>query len=60
MPKKLYRFSLIYNLVSVHFNLRIRIVTKINELTSLFSVAGLYKSANWSEREIFDFFGIFF
>jgi NADH dehydrogenase (ubiquinone) Fe-S protein 3 len=60
MPKKFYRFSLIYNLISVHFNLRIRIATKINELSNVFSVVGLYKSANWSEREIFDFFGIFF
>ena len=35
-------------------------MTKINELSNLFSVIGIYKSANWSEREIFDFFGIFF
>ena len=60
VPKKFYRFSLIYNLISIHFNLRIRIITKINELSNSFSVIGLYKSANWSEREIFDFFGIFF
>jgi len=60
VPKKFYRFSLIYNLISIHFNLRIRVMTKINELSNLFSVIGLYKSANWSEREIFDFFGIFF
>ena len=60
VPKKFYRFSLIYNLISIHFNLRIRVITKINELSNLFSVVGLYKSANWSEREIFDFFGIFF
>jgi NADH dehydrogenase (ubiquinone) Fe-S protein 3 len=60
VPKKMYRFSLVYNLISIHYNLRLRVVTKINELSSVFSVVGLYKSANWSEREIFDFFGIFF
>jgi NADH:ubiquinone oxidoreductase subunit C len=60
IPKKLYRFSLIYNLISIHYNLRIRVITKIDELNNLFSVTGLYKSASWSEREIFDFFGIFF
>ena len=60
IPKKFYRFSLIYNLISIHFNLRLRVITKINELSNLFSIVGLYKSANWSEREIFDFFGIFF
>jgi NADH:ubiquinone oxidoreductase subunit C len=59
-PKKIYRFSLIYNLISIHYNLRIRVLTKINELNHLFSVVGIYKSANWSEREVFDFFGIFF
>jgi len=60
VPKKIYRFSLIYNLISIHYNLRLRVITKVNELSNLFSVVGLYKSANWSEREIFDFFGIFF
>ena len=60
VPKKFYRFSLIYNLTSLHYNLRLRVITKINELGKVFSVVGLYKSANWSEREIFDFFGIFF
>lgn len=60
IPKFFYRFSLIYNLISIHYNLRLRVITKINELSNVFSVAGLYKSANWSEREIFDFFGIFF
>ena len=60
IPKKHFRFSLIYNLLSVHYNLRLKVVTKINELSTIFSVMGLYKSSNWSEREIFDFFGIFF
>jgi len=60
IPKNNYRFSLVYNLISIKYNLRCRIVTQINELTCIFSVMGLYKSANWSEREVFDFFGIFF
>lgn len=59
-PNTRYRFSLIYNLISIHYNIRCCIITKINELTHLFSVIGLYKSAYWSEREVFDFFGIFF
>jgi len=60
IPKNNYRFSVIYNLLSVKYNLRCQIVTKINELTNIFSIMGIYKSANWLEREIFDFFGIFF
>ena len=60
IPKKNYRFSVIYNCISVQYNLRSRIITKINELTNIFSIISIYKSANWSEREIFDFYGIFF
>jgi NADH:ubiquinone oxidoreductase subunit C len=59
-PKKKNRFSIIYNCISFYFNLRCRVVTKVNELSNLLSVMGIYRSANWSEREIFDFFGVFF
>lgn len=57
---KKYRFFIIYKLLSVFFNSRIRLVSKINELDNIISVVSLYKSAHWSEREVFDFFGIFF
>jgi NADH:ubiquinone oxidoreductase subunit C len=60
IPNFFYRFSLIYNLISIQYTLRLRVITKIKELSSLFSIVGLYKSASWSEREVFDFFGIFF
>lgn len=58
--KSNYRFNLVYNLLSIQYNLRIRLLMQINELTSVFSVVGLFNSANWLEREIFDFFGVFF
>lgn len=54
------RFFIIYKLLSLFFNSRIRLVSKINELGNVLSVISLYKSAHWSEREVFDFFGIFF
>jgi NADH dehydrogenase (ubiquinone) Fe-S protein 3 len=60
VPKKTYRFSLVYNLLSIHYNLRVHLVTKINELSKALSVLGLYKAACWFEREVFDFFGVFF
>jgi NADH:ubiquinone oxidoreductase subunit C len=60
MYKNEYSFCLIYNLISIHYNLRLQVITKINSLSNVFSVSGLYKSSNWSEREIFDFFGVFF
>ena len=54
------RFFIIYNLLSVKFNIRLRLISKINELTTVLSSIGIFKSANWLERENFDFFGIFF
>jgi len=57
---KTHRFCLIYNLLSVHFNCRIRIASRFPELSDVLSVMGLFKAANWLEREVFDFFGIFF
>lgn len=57
---KKFRFSIIYNLLSVFYNIRIRILSKIKEFAQLLSLVGLFKSINWFEREIFDFFGIFF
>ena len=60
IPHTKKRFSLIYNFLSVHYNIRCRIITKIDELNNFFSIIGIYRSANWSEREIFDFFGVFF
>lgn len=60
IPSITYRFSLIYNLLSIKYNIRIRVLTKINELSELFSLMGLYQGSGWFEREIFDFFGVFF
>jgi NADH:ubiquinone oxidoreductase subunit C len=57
---KAYRFGLVYNLLSIQNNLRIRIITKVNESSQLLSLVSLYRSIGWSEREIFDFFGLFF
>ena len=57
---KSYRFFLVYNLLSVVNNMRLRIITKVNETSKLLSLVSLYRSVGWSEREIFDFFGLFF
>lgn len=61
VPNKTHRFSLVYNLLSVKFNSRIRIISKIQEnYNQILSVISLYRSAGWSEREVFDFYGLFF
>lgn len=57
---KQFRFFLVYNILSVTFNMYIRVISKINEFTTVLSLISLFKVSNWLEREIFDFFGIFF
>lgn len=54
------RFEIIYNLLSLKYNNRLKIKININELESIESIINIYKSANWLEREAWDMFGIFF
>jgi NADH dehydrogenase (ubiquinone) Fe-S protein 3 len=54
------RFEIIYNLLSVRFNSRIKIKVLITELQPINSLVKIYKAANWWEREAWDMFGIFF
>lgn len=55
-----YRFELIYNLLSLRFNNRIRVKTYTDELSPIDSITGIYEGANWYERETWDMYGIFF
>jgi NADH dehydrogenase (ubiquinone) Fe-S protein 3 len=54
------RFEIIYNLLSIRFNSRIRIKISITELQPIESIVNIYKTSNWLEREVWDMFGIFF
>ena len=54
------RFEIIYNLLSIRFNNRLKIKISINELQPVDSVVSVFECANWSEREVWDMFGIFF
>ncbi|CAG7834748.1 unnamed protein product [Allacma fusca] len=60
VPAKEYRFEVVYNLLSLRYNSRIRVKTYTDELTPLDSINDVYKAANWYEREIWDMFGVFF
>lgn len=55
-----YRFVVVYELLSLTFNARMRVKLFIDEITSVFSVVTLYINANWWEREIWDLYGIYF
>ena len=54
------RFNIVYNLLSIKFNSRIRIKVLINELQSIESISKIFSAASWWEREAWDMFGIFF
>jgi NADH/F420H2 dehydrogenase subunit C len=59
-PKNKNRFLIVYNFLSIIYNLRIRINIRVNELMPVSSINTLFAAANWYEREIWDMFGIFF
>lgn len=59
-PGRAARFDLIYHLLSVHQNQRVRVKLPIAENAAAPSVIALFPCANWYEREVFDMFGIAF
>ncbi|XP_037075950.1 NADH dehydrogenase [ubiquinone] iron-sulfur protein 3, mitochondrial-like [Pollicipes pollicipes] len=60
VPSRHYRFEVIYNLLSLRFNSRIRVKTYTDELTPIESANEVFKAANWYEREVWDMYGVFF
>jgi NADH:ubiquinone oxidoreductase subunit C len=57
---KNYRFSVVYDLLSLTYNSRLRLKVFTNELQSLPSSVNIFINANWWEREIWDLYGIYF
>jgi NADH-quinone oxidoreductase subunit C len=56
------RFAVISHLLSIAYNwrVRVRVFAEDDELPVVASVIEIWPSANWYEREAFDFFGILF
>jgi NADH:ubiquinone oxidoreductase subunit C len=57
---KTQRFFLVYSILSIKFNNRINLFCPIQESFAINTISSLYSSAVWSEREVWDLFGIFF
>ncbi|HEY0181531.1 MAG TPA: NADH-quinone oxidoreductase subunit C [Rhodopila sp.] len=59
-PERNERFDVVYNLLSVSLNQRVRVIITTDEVTPVASVHTLWPSATWWEREAWDLFGIVF
>ena len=54
------RFEVVYHLLSMNWNRRIRVKARTNATSLVPSVVDIFASANWYEREAFDLYGILF
>jgi NADH-quinone oxidoreductase subunit C len=59
-PDRSMRFEVVYNLLSMSRNLRIRVKLETDEEQPVPSATGLFSAAGWWEREAWDLFGIYF
>lgn len=59
-PAREKRFDVVYQLLSFKHNKRIRVKVQADEQTAVPSVAALFSSAIWFEREVFDMYGVQF
>lgn len=59
-PEREKRFDVVYHLLSLTENVRIRVKTQIGEGGAVPSVIAIYPAAGWFEREAFDMYGIAF
>ncbi len=59
-PERPERFELVYNLLSLKNNLRVRVKLRATEATLIPSAVEVFSSANWLEREVFDMYGVKF
>lgn len=54
------RFDVVYNLYSIPYGERLRLKVSIPDGEEVDTVTGIWATANWHEREVFDMFGIRF
>ena len=59
-PEREERFEVVFNLLSLKQNLRIRVKLSSDEESPVPSVSSIFSSANWWEREAWDLYGIYF
>ncbi|XP_033754299.1 NADH dehydrogenase [ubiquinone] iron-sulfur protein 3, mitochondrial-like [Pecten maximus] len=60
VPTRKYRFEMVYMLMSLHFNSRVKVRSYTDELSPVNSITSEFHGANWMEREVWDMYGVFF
>nr|YP_003434217.1 NADH dehydrogenase subunit 9 [Chattonella marina]BAI70564.1 NADH dehydrogenase subunit 9 [Chattonella marina] len=59
-PQYQQRFEIVYDLLTLVYNNRLRVKTYVDEVTPLPSIISVFPCSNWWEREVWDLFGVFF
>jgi NADH-quinone oxidoreductase subunit C len=59
-PERAERFDVVYNLLSVGLNHRLRVIVTTDETHAVPSVCAIWPAATWWEREAWDLYGIVF
>ena len=59
-PQREQRFEVVYNLLSLKHNRRLRLKVPTDEETPVPSLCSVFSAANWFEREVWDLYGVFF
>lgn len=59
-PQNAHRFEVVYNLLSLRHNARLRVKVKVREGEFIPSVTGVFPVAGWYEREVYDLYGVLF
>ncbi|MCR6661046.1 MAG: NADH-quinone oxidoreductase subunit C [Asticcacaulis sp.] len=59
-PKRALRFDVVYHLLSLTQNIRLRVKVQTDEVLPVPSIRSIYPNADWYEREAFDMYGMLF
>lgn len=59
-PSREKRFEVVYHLLSIRYGSRIRVKTYSDEINGVPTACGIFNSANWYEREVWDLYGVWF
>ena len=59
-PARDERFEVVYHFMSPYLNQRVRVKVATDDVTPVPSITGVFKGAEWFEREAYDLYGILF